>query len=522
MALLLPNLTVLEVGIMEARNFISAREMLTEGNWILTTLNGEPRYEKPPLPTWITAFFGKLFGMTAVWAMRLPAALMVLFLGMGVFMLSRKLNLSKPHSLRNGFIAITSLYVVLIIFDAPWDIYAHTFMLWSIYFLIKGLRNEQIFISGILGVLFLIASVLSKGPVSVYVLLLPFLASYFIVFRKGVHKKHIEYLVLLLLCGLVLGFSWYAYVRIVDPEAFIRIASKETTNWSSYNVRPFYYYWSFFVQSGVWTLPAFVSLMYFYLKKRVKHVKTYQFVFLWTIISVLLLSIIPEKKSRYLMPVLIPLAINIGFYLEYLVREFKLLKDWKQRLPVYVHFGLIVIPFLGALPVLFFTYGVDTIPWYVYVLLLTVLLLGLFLLNALVRRKDIQQAFYYTMLGILILGFAIGPIAKHFYNQKEPKSFSAIQNPSGLPLYAYQMIMPEMIWEYGKTLPSIDSLDVKSDTLASNFLVLECATCGHNLTRDFIDYTLELRDSIDLNKVKKGHKNYKYRKTARIYLATRK
>jgi len=33
--LLLPFLEVMEVTIMEARNFITAREMLTDGNWVL-------------------------------------------------------------------------------------------------------------------------------------------------------------------------------------------------------------------------------------------------------------------------------------------------------------------------------------------------------------------------------------------------------------------------------------------------------------------------------------------------------
>lgn len=46
----------LPVSIMEARNFITAREMITDGNWLLTTMNGLPRYEKPPLPTWLTGF----------------------------------------------------------------------------------------------------------------------------------------------------------------------------------------------------------------------------------------------------------------------------------------------------------------------------------------------------------------------------------------------------------------------------------------------------------------------------------
>lgn len=43
---------------MEARNFNSAREMINHNNWVLTTMNGEARYEKPPLPTWLAAISG--------------------------------------------------------------------------------------------------------------------------------------------------------------------------------------------------------------------------------------------------------------------------------------------------------------------------------------------------------------------------------------------------------------------------------------------------------------------------------
>ena len=42
------HLNVIPVTIMEARNFITAREMITDGNWLLTTMNDLPRYEKPP------------------------------------------------------------------------------------------------------------------------------------------------------------------------------------------------------------------------------------------------------------------------------------------------------------------------------------------------------------------------------------------------------------------------------------------------------------------------------------------
>ena len=49
------HLNIFPVKIMEARNFVTAREMVSDGHWLLTTLNGEPRYEKPPLPAWLSA-----------------------------------------------------------------------------------------------------------------------------------------------------------------------------------------------------------------------------------------------------------------------------------------------------------------------------------------------------------------------------------------------------------------------------------------------------------------------------------
>ncbi|HNQ27790.1 MAG TPA: glycosyltransferase, partial [Aquaticitalea sp.] len=53
LAMLLFGNETIPVSIMEARNFITAREMVDDGNWLLTTMNGEARYEKPPLPTWL-------------------------------------------------------------------------------------------------------------------------------------------------------------------------------------------------------------------------------------------------------------------------------------------------------------------------------------------------------------------------------------------------------------------------------------------------------------------------------------
>ncbi len=55
------NLDALYVNIMGARNFITAREMLQDGNWILTTLNGEARYQKPPFTYLVNSIFSSPF-----------------------------------------------------------------------------------------------------------------------------------------------------------------------------------------------------------------------------------------------------------------------------------------------------------------------------------------------------------------------------------------------------------------------------------------------------------------------------
>src|SRR4028118_1846616 len=46
----------IDPSLMEARNFITVREITQNGTWLIPTLNGEPRLAKPPLPTWLTAF----------------------------------------------------------------------------------------------------------------------------------------------------------------------------------------------------------------------------------------------------------------------------------------------------------------------------------------------------------------------------------------------------------------------------------------------------------------------------------
>ena len=74
---------VIYPDIMECRNLITAREMVAYDNWLVPTMNGELRLEKPPLPTWIAASL-ELFSPDNVALQRaaagLAASLLILFL----------------------------------------------------------------------------------------------------------------------------------------------------------------------------------------------------------------------------------------------------------------------------------------------------------------------------------------------------------------------------------------------------------------------------------------------------------
>ena len=93
------HLDALWVNIMEARNFVTAREMLQDSNWLLTTLNGEPRYQKPPLPTWLSAGSAFLFGIKSVFAMRLPAAIITILMILTTYTLVKKITNNSRYAL---------------------------------------------------------------------------------------------------------------------------------------------------------------------------------------------------------------------------------------------------------------------------------------------------------------------------------------------------------------------------------------------------------------------------------------
>ena len=517
------SIDVVPVSIMEARNFITAREMVTDGNWLLTTMNGEARYEKPPLPTWITAIFGLVFGFKSLVALRFPTIIFISIIGIFTYLLSKKIVNNTLHSFINALIVITSFYVIGIALEAPWDIFAHGFMLIAIYHLFQFFENERKFgIHVFLAGLFIGCSILCKGPIPIYALMLPFILAYAFTFRFKKFKSKLWSVLGILMLALLVGGWWYVYVRMNDPLTFQAITIKETSNWHSYNTKPFYYYWSFFTQSGIWTIPAFIGLLYPYLKNRVSNLKAYQFSLLWTVIAVILLSLVPEKKSRYLMPVLIPLAINTGFYIEYLIRRFRLFKYKKDLIPVYFNFGLIAMISL-VLPIVLYKFLDDDLSghWKLFAIFSVISICIGSMIFIHLKKKNMSQVFMLTIAFFIATFMFALPLVKSLIGIPN-RSITSLENKN-ITIYGFSNVSPEMIWQYGEKIPQIKLEDGSIEFPKENrFGILAYNINDEDWASLQKEYTIEKIDSLDLNTVPLNSKRHNDRLLNDYYLLTRR
>ena len=510
------NLDAIYINIMEARNFITAREMLNDNNWIFTTMNAEPSYEKPPLPTWLTAISMSVFGMEGLFGLRLPSAIMGLILVVFIYKLLLKITKNIELSFVAGLIATTSFYIVFSSRDGQWDIYTHSFMMLAIFWLYKLYNStKNWYLYALVSGLFIGCSILSKGPVSLYALFLPFLIAYGIIYKFDGTKARWKALVLLILVALISGGWWNLYVYLFDTRAVAEITSQETGRWLNYNVRPFYYYWSFFIQSGLWTIPSFVALFYPYLKDRVSNKKAYKFTLLWTLASVFLLSVIPEKKSRYLLPVLIPMAMNTSFYIEFLFNHFKSLKT-KEAAVIYFHFGIFAIVgcvFPIAAYFYFESFLQDILIWYILSSIF-LFIIGVLMFRFLILKK-IKPLFYLSIFFLVSIVWFGLPIANKINVNKDYNSIVNIKRhlkEYNAPVYEINDFAPEMIWEYGKPIPVLNKNGEIKIPSEDKFLILSDGKYNlDSLQTIFRNYSTIKIDSVDMNPVSSKHKQRLYR-----------
>jgi 4-amino-4-deoxy-L-arabinose transferase-like glycosyltransferase len=147
----------------------ATREMLTSGNWVLPTLNGEPRYDKPILIYWLQGASVKLFGFNEG-ALRLPSALCALLWMFAIFTFARRNLPDDPPAATIAALAVPlGLMSSIVGHAATADALLNLLLTLSLFDLYQWLRQPSRILL-LRTYLWIGLGLLAKGPIA---LLLP-------------------------------------------------------------------------------------------------------------------------------------------------------------------------------------------------------------------------------------------------------------------------------------------------------------------------------------------------------------
>lgn len=456
------NNYVITPDIMEARNMVTAREMVDDGHWMVPTMNGELRLEKPPLPTWIAAVAQMVKpddialqrGMAGA-----AAVLLVIF-----FYLTVKLVVDdRRHAFLSTAILMTCYNVVLMGRTATWDIYCHAFMMCGIYFMLRALKDEgRQWGDFTLAGLAMGLSFMSKGPVSFFGLLLPMLLSLAIVYRPRMRGKWMP-LLLMVAVTVVVGGWWYGYLWTFHHDAVAAVTAKETGSWVNHNVRPWWYYWKFFLEAGIWAPLLLTAIFLPLTHERDRRDAKWRFFVLWMLLAVVLLSLMPEKKSRYLLPVMMPAAAAMGCMMYDWALRFKHREEERGDKTLFRINGWLLTVITAAMPVVVWTMCLK--PGYIGTAEFvtdTLLLLAVasYMASGVVKGKP-----HFVVYGVVML-FAVAevmllPAMSPYFNNPDRKSVAQTRNVEalrGVPYYynSSDSLRIEIVWAAGRKIRPID------------------------------------------------------------------
>lgn len=188
------------------------REMLTRGEWIVPTLQGEPYLDKPPLMYWLVMLSYSLFGYHD-WAARLIPALAMQATVLATYLLGRRLVGNRSAFWGALLLTVSPIFLGigrLLVLDG-------LLTLWVTIALLAGYRSASdrwsliaAFACGL--------GVLTKGPVAVVLVVVPLLTERWL---RSVQASRLHYGLRFGAVIAIVSLPWYAAVCWQRPE-FVR------------------------------------------------------------------------------------------------------------------------------------------------------------------------------------------------------------------------------------------------------------------------------------------------------------
>jgi len=373
------------VDMMELFNLVPVREAVRDHHWLMPTLNGFPRLEKPPLPVWVPAYFATLTQSESLWVLRFPSLLMGLLTAVSVYWIGIIVTPSKSDGRKFGLLAACITLSMFVFLRharlASYDIYSTAFLTLGMVGLL-GItdstkhQNAYTLLAGLgIGL-----SILSKGPVPVATVCLPF-GLYMLFFRR--RPAPFIRLAVAALISIAVFFPWliaigHYYAEYHPWQVWYREILQNSTAISNNPVqdpadlkKPIFYYLQFFGWVAPHS-PVFVAaLIAPFLKKNSAAPpalpsapeRRARWAFWFIVIGGLIfISCLAEKKNRYAMP-LFPFAglLCAGIWLDFarLAKESRI--DLAAQILLLVQALFFIVPPIALIAAMIWS-NVGTLP----------------------------------------------------------------------------------------------------------------------------------------------------------------
>ncbi len=341
-------------GADEGRYVQVAKEILAEGNWLVPTLHGEPYDEKPPLPFWLMAAGLTLTGgEPTAWGARLPSVLFGLGTILLVYLIGRHLW-GDRIGLVSALILMTAPLFARQTPTARLDIFFTGWLTAAVAVWLTAPAGRALSWprAGLFWIC-LAGGTLTKGPLALIVVLAAPLVECWHA-RSWAPWRALRPLAGLGgLGGLVIG--WLAIVGWRAGADMARDLLDEATLerflQAAHDNPPWYYLYSLFASTFTpWTILAAAAMVHLVRSRKAGLPPGLRPILAWAVIPLLALHLSTGKRHQYLLPVLPPLALLVGWYAEE-VLSVRRLAGWAPKVALgvglFVAGGLLT---LGLIP----------------------------------------------------------------------------------------------------------------------------------------------------------------------------
>ncbi|HMK56840.1 MAG TPA: glycosyltransferase family 39 protein [Dissulfurispiraceae bacterium] len=193
----------------------ATKEMVQSGDYISTTYNGEPRYDKPIFFYWLMAASYKIFGINEFGA-RFPSALTGCLLAAALFFFVRHFR-DLSTALYAVLSMVLSAYYLVYSRSAVTDMTLTLFITLSLFCFYLSLKQDRRYIYGLFA--FSALAFLTKGLIGI---VFPFaIPTVFLLLTEGIGGLRRLINLKAAMLFLVIGVPWYAAEYAIKGDEFI-------------------------------------------------------------------------------------------------------------------------------------------------------------------------------------------------------------------------------------------------------------------------------------------------------------